>query len=957
MKQGTASRHLFLTASLLLASITLVAAASDDRFTPDLPEAGSVEAIAAATTSEDFVNDWIGYLPDSETVPSPTDYLGHIAGAPGELSSTSQIYGYMRALAAASPRVTVEVIGTTEEGREIILVIIADEQGINDLEQLRQATARLADPRSCDDECLQRTLASARPVYFLNGGLHSTETGSPEMLMELAYRPAVSKRAEIQEIREQLVVLINPVSEPDGRDRMAEWFYRYLKGKTDRDHLPYLTPPYWGHYVFHDNNRDTHMLSLALTRAVEESFHHWHPQVIHELHESIPLLQIWTGTGPYNLQMDPILIGEMHAMAFHEVRTLSSLGMPGVWTWAFGEGWAHVYLDSIAINHNAIGRGYETFGLASAETMDVRLNLNWNQFAGKPVTKREWYRPWPPPRKFRWSLRNNVNYQQTGVLSILHYTALHAPEMLRDFWRKGQRAVALGTTEKPFAFAIPEDQSDRRRLAALVNLLRAHRIEVSRAHEPFTVKKRQLPAGTYLVRLDQPYRGYAVDLLEAQRFPADDAQYQPYDDVSWALPYHFGIEVIKVDDPAIREVAVELVSTPVAYEGRVAGKGRVLLLRDTGQDALLAARFRLAQATVEVAEQAFSHDDTEYPPGSWIISGDLDMEDVGRLAADLSLDLVSVATVPEVAKHLLDLPRLAIMHTWSDTESVGWLRLVLDREQIPYAYINDDDIKSGGLAQRFDLIVYPHTYDSLKGIIQGIDPGHGPLAYTRTEEYPSHGTPDASPDITGGLGYAGIANLQEFVQRGGMLVTLGGASTLPLDGGFVREVGRARTKKLSTPGIEIRTRFPYPDHPLAYGYPEITSVFRGDLPLYETREADLGWVVLQWGTKPPRFGDPDIAKDGPWGGQPDKVEETEGNEKEAKKPALVLSGGMKGEDEIDGKPAILDIPVGQGRVVAFNFDPIHRTMNRSDFRLLWNVILNWNDLPSRAAAPSAPPKQ
>jgi hypothetical protein len=524
--------------------------------------------------------------------------------------------------------------------------------------------------------------------------------------------------------------------------------------------------------------------------------------------------------------------------------------------------------------------------------------------------------------------------------------------MLRDFWRKGQRAIELGTTEKPFAFAIPEDQSDRRRLAALVNLLRDHRIEVARTREEFTVKERQLPAGTYLVRLDQPYRGYAVDLLDAQRFPADEAQHQPYDDVSWALPYHFGTEVIRIDDPAIRELAIAPVTGTVAYQGRVSGRGRVLLLRDTGQDALLSARFRLPEGMVEAAEQAFTHEDTEYPPGSWIISGDLDREAARRLAADLSLDLVAATAAPEVEKHLLDLPRLAVMHTWSDTESVGWLRLVLDREEVPYAYINDDDIKSGGLGQRFDLIVYPHTYDSLKGIIQGIDPDHGPLAYTRTDEYPSHGTPDASPDITGGLGYSGIANLQQFVQSGGVLVTLGGASTLPLDGGFVRNVGRARTKSLSTPGVEIRTRFLCPKHPLAYGYPEITSVFRGNLPLYQTREADLDWVVLQWGTKPPRFDDPGVAKDGPWGGRPEVSEEEGEKEAKAEKESskLLLSGGMKGGEEIEGKPAILDIPVGKGRVVAFNFDPVHRAMNRSDFRMLWNVILNWNDLPSRSPA-------
>jgi hypothetical protein len=934
----------------LFASIVLVASlvAGGTGVAADVPEPGSREAIAAATTEARFSSPWVDSIPDSATVPSPTDFLGHIAGAPGELSDTSQIFGYFRALAAASPRVRVEVIGTTEEGRDILLAVVADDAGIEQIDRLREATARLADPRTCDEACMEQTIGWARPIYYLNGAIHSTETGSPEMLMELAYRLAVSERPEIREIRENLVVLINPVSEPDGRDRAAEWFYRYLKGKTDYDNLPYESPPYWGHYVFHDNNRDTHQRALALTRAVEDMFLRWHPQVMHDLHESIPLLMVWTGTGPYNLQLDPILVGEMHQMAFQEVRTLSSFGMPGVWTWAFGEGWAHVYLDSIAINHNAIGRGYETFGITSSEIMDVRLDLRWEQYVGKPVTHRDWYRPWPPPRTFRWSLRDNVNYQQTGVLSILHFTALQSEGILRDFWRKGKRAVDRGAAEPPYAVAIPEDQTDLRRLAALVDLLRAHGIEVSRARAAFEVQDTTHPAGTFVVRMDQPYRGYALDLLEAQKYPIEDAQYEAYDDVAWALPIQYGVEVVPVDDPGVREVPVDLVTSDVSYRGEVSGGGPVFLLRDTGQEALLAARYRLADFRIEAAHESFQHDGTDFPAGSWIIAAQDGLDAALKtVAEELALDFSSADSVPEVSRHALDLPRLAVMDTWNDTQSAGWVRLLLDNMRIPYAYIGDDEIKAGELENDFDVIVYPHTSDSLRSVIQGIDPSHGPMPYTTTEEFPSHGSPRSSPDITGGLGYRGLANLQQFVERGGVMVTLGGASTIPLDGGFVRGVRRARVTNLQTPGSEIRTRFVRPDHPLAYGYPEVTSVHREEMPLYETLEARLGWIVLQWGTEPPRFDDPNAGDDGPWGvgTEADDADDHHDASADETDSPLVVSGGIKGGDELQGKPAILDIPVGTGRVVAFNFDPIHRTLTRSDFRLLWNAILNWNDFP------------
>jgi hypothetical protein len=941
-------------AALLVLTESTAGASSHE---PDVPEPGSIEAIAEATTDSKFLNPWVSYVPESANVPSPTDYLGHIAGAPGELSRTKDVYGYFRALAEASPRVTVETIGKTEEGRDIILASIADEEAIGKLDLYREATARLSDPRHCDQGCMEETLKVARPVYYLNGGLHSTETGSPEMLMELAYRLAVSDQPMIRSIRENLIVLINPVSEPDGRDRAVDWFYRYLKGKTDYDNLPETSPPFWGRYVFHDNNRDSHQRALAITRAVHDTFFRWHPQVVHDLHESIPFLLVWTGTGPYNVNMDPILVAEWHQMAFNEVRTLSSLGMPGVWTWGFGEGWGHMFLDSVAVNHNSIGRGYETFGITSAETMDVRLNLDHETYANVPVTRRTWYRPWPPQRKFRWSLRNNTNYMQTGVLSILQYTSLHREDLLRDFWRKGKRAIELGTVTPPYAFAIPEDQSDRRRLAEMINLVRDHGIEVSRAGDAFEVDDQTLPEGTLLVRLDQPYRGFAMDLLSPQEYPADEALYQPYDDVSWALPIHFGIDTFAIDDPEIRNLAMTSIDAPLHYDGKVSGSGPVFVLSDTGQESLHAARHRLAKYKVEVAEASFTVEGREYPRGSWILSGGSQLKrDLESVAAELSLDFQSADRAPEVAKHAIDLPRLAVMQTWNDTESAGWVRMLFDQSKIRYELINDGDIKKGGLHRRFDVILYPNTDNSLKSAIHGIDSKHGPMPYTRTREFPSHGTPDSSPDITGGLTYRGIGNLHEFVKRGGLLITLGGASDVIFEAGFARGVRAASTTDLHTPGVEIRARFIDPTHPIAYGYPEVTSVFRQDHTLHQTREADRHWTLMQWGTEPRTYHAENADRDGPWGVGDEMAlaDEAAGRSSIAEsdtEPAsdeydgLVVSGGMTGESELEGGAAILDIPVGRGRIVAFGFDPIHRTLPRSDFRLVWNVLLNWNDLP------------
>jgi hypothetical protein len=925
--------HLFkrLVGLSLLALLSGDGLAAQDAYAPDRPEPGSVEAIARFTTEPKFLNPWVAYVPDSATVPSPTEYLGHVVGAAGELSHTAKVYGYFRALAEATDRVQVEVIGRSEEGREILLVLVSEGENLRNLAQLKAATAALADPRRTSPEEAERLLATAKPIYYLNAGLHSTETGSPEMVMELAYRLAVSEQPFIQEIRRNVLVLINPVSEPDGRDKVVDWFYRYLKGKTDFENLPRRSPPYWGHYVFHDNNRDTHQHALQLTQAVHRMFFDYHPTVMHDLHESVPLLLVWNGTGPWNPNLDPIVINEAFETALHEMTTLTGFGMPGVWTWGFGEAWGHHYLDSLAMNHNSLGRGYETFGNATAETVQRVLRPNEVRFVDKPVTEREWYRPWPPDKKLNWSLRNNTNYMQTGCLAILSYTAKHAPELLRNFYRKGYNSWQKGVHGNPYAFVIPAEQGDRRRVAQMVELLRSHRIEVHRTAAAIKVKEGEFEKGSYIVRLDQPYRNYAVDLLEPQNFPTD-TPYEPYDDVSWSLPVHYGLEAKRIDDAAIKDVPLEELPSPLVVRGQVNGNGPHFVLGDTGQEALLAARARLADFRVEIAEKAFTLGNAEYPAGSWMLRAQPGLRAaLEQVAEELALDFESARALPDVPRHDARVPRLAVWHTWADTESVGWIRLTLDQQKVPYSYIRDEDIRAGNLREQFDVILFGENYLDLKGQIHGLDTKFGPMPYTRTEEFPHHGAPDASVDITGGIGWTGMANLAQFLEEGGVLVTLANGSTLALDAGLTRGVRRA--ERIDSPGAELRTKFLRPDHPIAYGYPETTSAFRQEYPAYHVRPADRRWIVLQWGTRLPK---------------PEReVEEGSGRPELQKKdaPALVVSGGMKGEEELEGHAAILDLPAGRGRVIAFNFNPMHRDLNHSDYRFLWNVLLNWAALP------------
>jgi hypothetical protein len=918
---------------------------------PDIPEPGSVEAISAATTDSHFVSPLVSYIPQAAGVPSPEKFFGRIMGAPGELVGTEKAYAYARALAAASPRVRVFTIGHSEEGREILMLAIADEAGIRDLDRLRSATAALADPRRTNQAAAEKLIASSRPMYYFNAALHSDETGSAEAVLELAYRLAVSEQPSIRRIREQLVVLINPMSNPDGRDKMVDWFYRYLKGKTDRSSLPRQSPPYWSKYTFVDINRDTHQRTHETTKAVHRMFHEWHPTVVHDLHEGVPLMMTWNGTGPYNPNVDPITYTEFLQLSFREMEAMTAMGMPGVSTWNFGEAFAHLYLDSVAMNHNSIGRGYETFGNGSAET-ELRA-------VSPTATSREWYRPMPAPAQVKWSARDNLNYQETGALIALDDAATHAKDMLRNFYKKSWDSWQKGLTQPPYAFLIPQDQGDPERVAQMVGRLMGQHVEVARAQNTIHLKDGDFPAGTFVVRLDQPYRNYAVDLLTAQNYPKDGEP--PYDDVSWELPANYHLQAIATEDASIRDAPLTPLKEPPHAAGHVSGSGGVYLLKDTGQESLLAARYRLANFEIRIAEGEFERDGAKFPAGSWILSEQTGLHDaIQSAASELGLEFVRVATVPNIPVHVAKTPRIGVWVPWADTDSIGWIRYSLDQRKVPYSYLRDEDIRAGDLRSKIDVLLYGHVDLELAEQIEGLPKSWSPMPFKKTSQSPSFGTPAESDDITGGVGYEGLAQIQHFIDDGGLMITLGSGSMLALDGGLVRFVRRssggvprsaagggsasaaAALGTTRTPGAHVRVTFDRPDHPIAYGYPQRTWVFRQNFPLYNTPRR---WLRMAYCT---------TCLDGP---EDRSGIVMEWGDSEAK--SFVVSGQAWGEENLIGRPAILDMPVGKGHVVSFNFNPMHRDMNRGDQRLLWNTILNWQAIlalhpkttPANVAAP------
>ena len=279
------------------------------------------------TTDPHFSTKYVNYMPFKAGVPTPLEVLGHIVGAPNILSYSQDVYKYLRTLANASPRVKVFTIGKTEEGRDWILAVIADDATIKNLDRYKEITAKLADPRKITDAVAQSLIKQGKPIYWATGGMHSGETGSVEMLMELAYRIAVDDSPFIKTIRENSIVMITPILEVDGRDKYVD--LAMAPRKDPKATVP-RSPLWWGKYVAHDDNRDNIGLALALSKNIMKVELGYHPQVMHDLHESVSFLYISTGTGPYNAWLDPIVVDEWHQLAYQEIDGMTQEGVPGV---------------------------------------------------------------------------------------------------------------------------------------------------------------------------------------------------------------------------------------------------------------------------------------------------------------------------------------------------------------------------------------------------------------------------------------------------------------------------------------------------------------------------------------------------------------------------------------------------------------------------------------------------
>ncbi len=647
----------------------------------------------------------------------------------------------------------------------------------------------------------------------------------------------------------------------------------------------------------------------------------------------------------------------------------------------------------LAAMHNGISRLYETFGNGGADT-EKRI-LNPEEYS------RTWYRQNPPLPIVNWSQRDNNNYEESALLTTISYFAQNTHHFLENYYLKSKRSVEKPTLEGPAAYVIPADAADANRQVELLKVMKRQHVEVEQLTEAATgnlppekrgdkPKQETFPAGSLVIRMDQPYSRVADALLDRQFWAPDDPQKHPYDDTGWSFSHLFNLKVVRVVDPAILQAKMTMMDDPASLTGKISGAGSVLAIANTAQVSLLPLVYKLKGAGVQVAEKGFDADGKHYPAGSLLITGTDDGQ-IGPMLHDLSMDATHLAAAPSVATHAAAAPRIAFMHTWLATQTEGWWRYAFDTAGVPYDYINTQTVAGeADLHAKYDVIIFaPVGGGGSQSIINGIPRWNNAMPWQKSDLTPNLGRIDSTADIRPGLGYEGLAHLKSFVEQGGLLITCEDTAQFAIDTGLAPGVTVAARGDARVVGTVLNTVFVAHDNPVAFGFGASVPVISANglaFNVSNTLGGRGGRLLMDpYAERPTGRGSVDdsdeptgrkiaeaepLVKQQPWEAKKLNEEETRNNLSlipAEQRPevilrfsdgkSLLLDGLLDKGSSIAEHAVVVNAHLGQGNVLLFGNNPVYRGETVGNYALVFNAILNYQHLGHAAEPAAAAAKQ
>ena len=842
----------------------------------------------------------------------PEDMIGHAVGQDYKLARYEKISAYFRYVSEASPRVNMRSIGRTTEGRDMILAEITADAAAARIEQVLADQKRTADPRLIENADQERRLVEeAKVVVLVNCNLHSTEIASSQMAMELLYDLATSEAPEIVEILRRTVIVLVPSANPDGLDKVIDWYERSLGTPWEGSGMPWLYQKYAGH----DNNRDWFMLNLKETQLLTlVIYHEWLPDVVYDIHQMgnrSARFFVPPFFDPKNPNIHPVNDHMMLIIGGHMGAALTRAGKRGILNSALFDNWWQGGFRTTVYRHNMTGILTEAASVRIASPVFQRKSELRGGSRGMPdyAIATNFPDPWPGGW---WRLRDIVDYEKIACMSLFSLTARYHDLFKSNVIKQAREAIARGTSEPPFAWLIPPGQRDPRTAAEMLRILRATGVEVHRAEDAFTADGVPYAAGTYVLYCAQPYRGHLNDMMERQAYPHRSSYpggppEAPYDAAGWTLPLLMGVQAISANQPF--DCPSQKLRKITLPRGKIvqsdAHAGGYLVTAGGNDNYRLINRLFAADRPVHIVNSPgpwTALTGREAPAGSLYIA-DLRGLDDTRLKG-LSCVLNPAPVDPNEAMESLarvSRPRLGLYQPWTASIDEGWTRFVLDSFEFDYTSVLNAEIRADDLKGRCDCLVLPSL-------------GTGSIVNGRAVD-------TTEPQYVGGIGSEGIVALQTFVKEGGTLVCIDGSCNLPIEHFNipVRNILRGKPRKdFFCPGSLLRVWVDR-QHPVGYGMPEWVSGYFARSQAFEiTGSAQEG-------------------------------------EKDARRPAvrydthvlarysdtvLLESGWIHGADLIADKPAAVEVRYGQGRIILLGFRVQHRGQSHGTFGLLFNAILS-----------------
>lgn len=838
--------------------------------------------------------------------PTPEDILGFAPGSDYKLAKWDALVEYYRALDRASERVQLVEIGRSVLNQPLLLLQISSEENLSRLDEYREISESLA-RATVDEETAERYASTGKAFVWVDAGLHATEVAPSQMMPLLAHRLVTEESEEMRKIRENVVVLFMPCMNPDGLDIVADWYETNLGTPFETTRPPEL----YHHYVGHDNNRDWFMNNMPESKAVTEALYRkWFPQIVYNHHQTGPSwarIFLPPFADPVNPNIHPGVTTGVNMVGTAMANRFAMERMPGVVSDMIYSMWWNGGMRTVPYFHNMIGILTETSHASATPRFydpDKRPEFVGNPRRGNaaPTSGTDVFYPYP------WEggdsrLSDAVRYTLTGSMAVLDIAADLRQKWLHDIYRMGRDAMADGAESKPAAYVIPEDQWDAGEAVALVNVLMAGGVEVDVASRAFSVGDKSYEPGSYVIKGEQAFLPYVVDLMEPQSYPdrrrtPDGPPDPPYDLAGWTLPMQMGVRVDRIDE-AFDVDAEPLEDYAVAVPGSVSS-GAFGYVFSHRPNASVEIVNRLLESSAEVywAGEAFG----DHPKGTIVVREANGIEArLSALATETGVDFDGIDDDPGVVMHRLSTTRVAMYKSWVANMDEGWTRWLLEQYGFEPTTLQDEDIRSSDLSQ-FDVIILPHQ--SADQILNGHPVGTMPEPYV------------------GGLGLAGSLRLKEFVESGGTLVALDGASDfaieqfgLPLE----NSVAGVASSTFFIPGSLVRAKVDT-DHPLAWGMQEEAAASFVRSRAFETvRLTQVREGGAEETAAPPKL----------------PVETVVSYADED----ILMSGWALGEESyIGGKSAVVRVQLGRGDIILFAFRPQFRGQPRGTYKLFFNAL-------------------